>query len=68
MYSVLFDPEDRKLVPLSASRVAANPAFIMKHHSLDIVYMTTEVIADCGSEVLTGLLDRSVGMTLQQYR
>jgi len=60
IYSVLFDPEDGKLETLHSSKVETNPAFILKHHSLDIVYMTTEVI-DRGSEVLTGKLDRKTG-------
>ncbi len=37
-------PEDGKLETLHSSKVETNPAFILKHHSLDIVYMTTEVI------------------------
>ena len=37
--------------------VETNPAFIMKHPELDIVYMTTEVITKDGSEVLVGKLD-----------
>lgn len=44
IYSVLFDPEVGKLKTLRSSKVETNPAFIMKHHSLDIVYITTEVI------------------------
>ena len=44
IYSVLFDPEVGKLKTLKSSRVETNPAFIMKHPKLDIVYMTTEVI------------------------
>lgn len=62
LYSVLFDPEaDKKLTRLSSSKVKTNPAFIMKHPRHDIVYITTEVIADSGSEVLTGKLDRKTG-------
>jgi len=62
VYSVLFDPEaEQKLTRLSSSKVRTNPAFIMKHPHLDIVYLTTEVIADTGSEVLTGKLDRKTG-------
>ena len=52
---------DNKLImarQVKKEDVETNPAFIMKHPSLDIVYMTTEVIDDTGSEVLTGTLDR----------
>ena len=58
VYSVLFDPENGKLKTLSSSIVRTNPAFILKHPVLDIVYMTTEVITNDGSELLVGRLDR----------
>ena len=58
LYSVLFDPEMGSLKTMSSSNIKTNPAFIMKHPSLDIVYMTTEVISDNGSEILVGELDR----------
>ena len=58
VYSVLFDPEMGSLKTMSSSNIKTNPAFIMKHPSLDIVYMTTEVISDSGSEILVGELDR----------
>ena len=58
LYSVLFDPEEGSLKKLSTSSIKTNPAFIMKHPTLDIVYMTTEVISDGGSEILVGELDR----------
>ncbi|XP_023343292.1 uncharacterized protein LOC111712796 [Eurytemora carolleeae] len=60
-YSVIFDPELGKLKQLKSSKIEPNPAFIMKHPALDLVYMTTEVINDSGSEVLTGALNRSSG-------
>ena len=44
VYSVLFDPMLGKIQILESSKVETNPAFIMKHPRLDIVYMTTEVI------------------------
>ena len=43
-YSVIFDPENGQFKRLISSEVKTNPAFIMKHPTLDIVYMTTEVI------------------------
>ena len=58
-YSVIFDPEVAKFQRLTSSEVRTNPAFIMKHPELDVVYMTTEVITKDGSEVLVGKLDRS---------
>ena len=58
VYSVLFDPENGKLKTLSSSIVRTNPAFILKHPTLDIVYMTTEVIHDEGSELLVGRINR----------
>ena len=58
LYSVLFDPDLGSLKKMSSSSVRTNPAFIMKHPSLDIVYMTTEVISDEGSEILVGEVDR----------
>merc|ERR1711981_255534 len=61
VYSVLFDPEHGKLKTLSSSLVKTNPAFILKHPTLDIVYMTTEVIADSGSELVVGRLNRKTG-------
>ena len=61
VYSVLFDPENGKLKTLSSSIVRTNPAFILKHPTLDIVYMTTEVIADSGSELVVGRLNRKTG-------
>ena len=57
-YSVIFDPENGKFQRLTSSEVKTNPAFIMKHPHLDVVYMTTEVITKLGSEVLVGQLDR----------
>ena len=57
-YSVIFDPETAEFRRLTSSSVATNPAFIMKHPRLDIVYMTTEVITKDGSELLVGRLDR----------
>jgi len=60
-YSVCFDPEEEKLTRLSSSSVETNPAFIMKHPALDIIYMTTEVIVDSGSELLVARLDRTTG-------
>jgi len=60
VYSVLFDPMLGKIQILKSSKVETNPAFIMKHPRLDIVYMTTEVI-DRGSEVLVGRVDRKSG-------
>ena len=57
-YSVIFDPENCQFKRLTSSEVKTNPAFIMKHPSLDIVYMTTEVITGDGSELLVGRLDR----------
>jgi len=60
-YSVIFDPEVAKFQRLTSSEVRTNPAFIMKHPELDVVYMTTEVITKDGSEVLVGKLDRSQG-------
>ena len=57
-YSVIFDPENYQFKRLTSSEVKTNPAFIMKHPSLDIVYMTTEVITGDGSELLVGRLDR----------
>jgi len=61
LYSVLFDPESGKLAPKSSSTAKENPAFILKHPLLDIVYMTTEVIQGQGSELLIGALDRRDG-------
>jgi len=61
LYSVLFDPELGSLKKMSSSNVKTNPAFIMKHPTLDIVYMTTEVISDGGSEILVGEVDRKSG-------
>ena len=61
LYSVLFDPEMGSLKKMSSSNVKTNPAFILKHHTLDIVYMTTEVISDGGSEILVGEVDRKSG-------
>merc|ERR1719318_782508 len=49
------------LKTMSSSNIKTNPAFIMKHPTLDIVYMTTEVISDGGSEILVGQLDRKIG-------
>ena len=60
LYSVLFDPEMGSLQKLASSKVKTNPAFIMKHPTLDIVYMTTEVISDGGSEILVGEVDRYI--------
>lgn len=60
-YSVIFDPESAQFTGLRSSSVETNPAFIMKHPTLDIVYMTTEVISDEGSELLVGRLDRKSG-------
>jgi len=60
-YSVIFDPEAGKFKRLTSSEVKTNPAFIMKHPHLDVVYMTTEVITKGGSEVLVGQLDRNTG-------
>ena len=57
-YSVIFDPETAQFRRLTSSSVETNPAFIMKHPSLDIVYMTTEVITNEGSHLLVGKLDR----------
>jgi len=61
VYSILFDPEQGKLTKLSSSSVETNPAFILKHPQLDIIYMTTEVITDSGSELLVATLDRVTG-------
>jgi len=61
LYSVLFDPNHGKMTAMRTTKVETNPAFIMKHPSLDLVYLTTEVINDSGSEVLTGKLDRQTG-------
>jgi len=61
LYSVLFDPELGCLKTLASSNIKTNPAFIMKHPTLDIVYMTTEVISDGGSEILVGELNRKSG-------
>ena len=68
LYSVLFDPEEGKLKTLSSSEVKTNPAFILKHPDLDIVYMTTEVIADSGSEVVVARLDRQTGAVVEEQR
>ena len=57
-YSVVFDPEDGKFQRLMSSKIETNPAFIMKHPELDLVYMTTEVISEGGSELLVGNLNR----------
>ena len=62
LYSFLFDPEFGSLKKLSSSSIKTNPAFIMKHPTLDIVYMTTEVISDGGSEILVGEVDRYTGL------
>ena len=58
-YSVVFSPDanDDKLKLESSTKLETNPAFILKHHSLDIIYMTTEVI-DTMSELITARLDR----------
>ena len=56
-YSVIFDPDTEKFERLVSSKIETNPAFIMKHPELDIVYMTTEVITS-GSELLVGKLNR----------
>jgi len=61
VYSLLFDPVQEKLTKLSSSSVETNPAFILKHPQLDIIYMTTEVITDSGSELLVARLDRVTG-------
>jgi len=61
VYSILFDPELGKIKQLKSSKVETNPAFIMKHPTLDLVYLTTEVIEDSGSEVLTGRLNCNTG-------
>ena len=61
VYTVEFDPELAKFQNLKSSKVETNPAFIMKHPSLDIVYMTTEVISDERSEVLVGEVNRKNG-------
>ena len=45
-----------------------NPAFIMKHPVLDLVYMTTEVITGRGSEVVVGSLDRATGRVTELQR
>ena len=47
-YSVIFNPEAGKFQRLTSSEVKTNPAFIMKHPTLDLVYLTTEVIDDSG--------------------
>jgi len=60
-YTVVFDPEEGRLQKLTSSKVETNPAFIMKHPELDIVYMTTEVITQDGSEVLVGKLNTEDG-------
>ena len=61
VYTVEFDPEVAKFKTVVSSEVKTNPAFIMKHPSLDIVYMTTEVISDERSEVLVGEVNRKNG-------
>ena len=60
-YAVVFSPESQKekLKLVSSSKLETNPAFIMKHPSLDLIYLTTEVI-DTMSEVITAKIDRSV--------
>ena len=68
VYSVLFDPEQQKLTTLSSSQIKTNPAFILKHPFLDIVYMTTEVIADSGSELIVARLDRKTGAVEEVQR
>ena len=60
VYSVLLDPEHGTLETLSSSSVKTNPAFILKHPVLDLVYMTTEVISE-SSEVVVARLDRRTG-------
>jgi len=60
-YSVVFDPEDGKFQRLESNKIETNPAFIMKHPELDVVYMTTEVISEGGSELLVGNLNRKDG-------
>jgi len=61
VYSVMLDPATGKLTTMTSSTVKTNPAFIMKHPVFDIVYMTTEVIDDSGSEVLVGHVNRKTG-------
>eukprot|EP00090_Calanus_glacialis_P002186 TRINITY_DN11644_c0_g1_i1.p1 TRINITY_DN11644_c0_g1~~TRINITY_DN11644_c0_g1_i1.p1 ORF type:complete len:396 (+),score=165.53 TRINITY_DN11644_c0_g1_i1:14-1201(+) len=61
-YAVVFDPnsQDDKFKLVSSSKLETNPAFILKHHTLDLVYLTTEVI-DTMSELITAKVDRSTG-------
>jgi len=67
-YSVMFDPEQAQLSKLTSSPMETNPAFIMKHPVLDLVYMTTEVITGRGSEVVVGSLDRATGRVTERQR
>ena len=70
IYTVVFDPEEGKFQNVTSSNIKTNPAFIMKHPSLDIVYMTTEVISDERSEVLVGEINRKNGVVeiVDRYR
>ena len=60
VYTVEFDPELAKFQNLKSSKVETNPAFIMKHPSQDLIYMTTETIKT-GSELLVGRINRKSG-------
>ena len=68
-YAVVFDPnsQDDKFKLVSSSKLETNPAFILKHHTLDLVYLTTEVI-DTMSELITAKVDRSVIFNFRERR
>ena len=58
VYSLRLDAQTGALTPLSASDVAPNPAFVLKHPTLPLVYCSTECImrpedAEVGAHALT---------------
>ena len=59
VYAVLLDPADEEgpLQLLSSSRLESNPTMILRHHTLDIVYMVTEVI-NTMSELIMARVNR----------
>merc|ERR1719369_1864733 len=61
-YAVVLDPagQEGHLHLLSSSKLESNPTVILRHHTLDIVYMVTEVI-NTMSELIIARINRSTG-------
>ena len=59
VYAVVLDPagEGVHLRLLSSSKLESNPTVILRHHTLDIVYMVTEVI-NTMSELIMARINR----------